>query len=722
MTQATEQAELLKDFLLEAREHLTHFELALLELETAPAQSAPLQALFRSVHTIKGSCGYFSLAKIEALTHASESLLDRVRDGRLALTREIADAVLVMVDVVRAVLSHVEASGSEGDIDVRPLVTRITQLADGHAVEVIIGEPAASDATSALEELRALAHQDGKIRVDTVLLEKLMNLVGELVLTRNQIVQQAALRQDQPGAAAAQRLSLVTSEIQEVAMKTRMQPMAHVWNRFPRLVRDLCRTCGKRARIELDGKETELDKTLIEAIQDPLIHIVRNAIDHGIEAPSVRAAAGKPAEGRITVRAYHEAGMVNLEVTDDGAGIDTRAVREKAVARGIVSAERAERMTQHEIWNLVFLPGFSTQEAVTSVSGRGVGMDVVKTNIDRIGGTVDLQSEAGRGTILKIKIPLTLAIIPALIVSAAGDRYAIPQGSLIEVVRLHEGDSLRRVEEIQGTPVLRLRGKILPLIYLSHELGTARARLTSEVVSVVILQAGDRSFGLVVDEIHDTEEIVVKPLWNRLKGLTCYAGATVMGDGRVALILEALGLAQRVGVTVAEGRALPADAVVEPANSQTAHSRCQVLLCRLGTDERLAIPLSKVARLEELPIRNIERTGKVEVIQYRDKILPLVRVASLLEERRRRPRSSAAAARTRESLSVVVYAHEGRSVGLVVEDILDILEVEVDLQREAARRGVLGSMVVQGRVTEFLDVETLLHNTQPIIHETQARI
>ena len=375
-----------------------------------------------------------------------------------------------------------------------------------------------------------------------------MTLVGELVLARNQIVQYSGTLEDPAFLGTAQRLNLLTTELQAGVMKTRMQPIGTIWSKLPRIVRDMAVACGKKVRIDMDGQETELDKTIIEAIRDPLIHMVRNAVDHGIEPPDRRAALGKPAEGRLRLHAFHEGGKVIIEIADDGAGIDGGRVREKAVRVGLIAAEQAARLSDRELVGLVFLPGFSTTERVTHFSGRGVGMDVVRTNVEKIGGTVDLESHPGRGTTVKMKIPLTLAIIPALTVTTGGDRYAIPQVNLLELVRLEGERADRGIERIGDAPVYRLRGDLLPLVYLDRELQVETARPAGGDVYIVVLQADDRQFGLVVDDIHDTEEIVVKPLQKQLKGIPVLSGATIMGDGRVALILDVLGLAQRANV------------------------------------------------------------------------------------------------------------------------------------------------------------------------------
>jgi two-component system chemotaxis sensor kinase CheA len=560
------------------------------------------------------------------------------------------------------------------------------------------------------------------IRVDVGQLDKLMNLVGELVLARNQILQFSTTQQDSAFLNTTQRLSLITTELQEGVMKTRMQPIETVWGKFPRVVRDLALACGKRVQVEMEGKDTELDKTILEAIKDPLTHLIRNAVDHGIESPQQRGAAGKPTDGRLFLRAYHEGGQVNIEISDDGAGIDLSAVKSKAVERGLVTREQAARMSDREAYQLLFLPGFSTALKVTNVSGRGVGMDVVKTNIEKIGGMVDVHSVPGRGTTVKIKIPLTLAIIPALIVTCGGERYAVPQVSLLELLRLEGNGTRRGIESVHGAPVYRLRGNLLSLVYLNRELhlGSAapQGSTQQDVVNIAVLQAGDCQFGLIVDEVSDTEEIVVKPLGELLKGLSIYTGATIMGDGRVALILDVLGLAQHAGViSEVRQRKLSDDAM--PAAEQMQESKT-LLLFQSQDDGRMAISLSDVTRLETFSRSSIERTGEQQVVQYRGTILPLVHVSGLGAERRNQPRELSSA--PDDKIQVIVHTSNLRSVGLVVERILDIVEGDLSTRFPASRKGVLGSIVVKGKVTEILDVGGIIRVQDSTFFDQQPEL
>jgi len=584
-------------------------------------------------------------------------------------------------------------------------------------VAMVVATPVAAAAPSvpvaaAPEHLeqRSSAASDSSIRVDVSLLDKLMNLVGELVLARNQVLQFTSKHADSAFTATAQRLNLITTELQGSAMKTRMQPIGNIWSKLPRVVRDLSASCGKEIRLEMEGKETELDKTIIEAIKDPLTHIVRNSVDHGIETPGVRLERGKAAEGCLKMRAFHEGGQVNIEIIDDGGGIDLDRVKQKAIQRGIISVEQAARMSDHEGLHLIFMPGFSTAEKITNVSGRGVGMDVVKTNIEKIGGTVDLQSQLGKGTTLKIKIPLTLAIIPALIVTSGEERFAIPQISLLELLRLEAVNASQQIESIHGAPVYRLRGKLLPLVYLNRELKLNKAGAGPAVereVNIVVVQADGHPFGLVVDDINDTQEIVVKPLGKQLKGVTCFAGATIMGDGRVALILDVLGLAQQSRV-VAEihDRNSHLDSAAEARKQQD--KKQTLLLFSAGQGTRMAIPLSMVARLEEFPRSSIELSGGLPVVRYRGQILPLIKVSQYL------PLAGSPVEEDESApMQVVVYSENGRSVGLVVGKIDDIVSEVITEKRHAYGNGILGSIVVQDQVTDLLDVQSVIRAFDP---------
>ncbi|MDY7101962.1 MAG: chemotaxis protein CheA, partial [Actinomycetota bacterium] len=552
-------------------------------------------------------------------------------------------------------------------------------------------------------EMKSKGVSDTSIRVDVGLLDNLMTLVGELVLARNQIMQMVSTSQDTNMAAVAQRLNLITTELQEGAMKTRMQPIGNLWSKFPRIVRDLAVACEKSVRLEMEGQDTELDKTIIEAIRDPLTHLVRNAVDHGIEPPDARNAVGKHPEGRLSLRAYHEGGTVTIEISDDGGGIDPEKLRANAVAKNVIASNKAATMSERELLQLIFAPGFSTAPKVTNVSGRGVGMDVVRTNIEKIGGTVDVQSTIGQGTVLRIKIPLTLAIIPALVIASGEERYAIPQISLVELVRLDGAEARNAVETIHGAPVYRLRGRLLPLVYLHEVLGTKEPD-PSGSVNIVVLQADDRQFGLVVEGVRDSAEIVVKPLGHHLKGIPTFAGATMMGDGLVGLILDVMGLAQLAHVVGADSEKGSVDKVATAA--EQAGERQALLLFATPDDGRMAIPLAAVDRLEEFSLDNTEAVGSQDVIQYRGQIMPLVHVSSVLPERRMDMRSYEEM-EERRTMHVVVHRVGERRVGLVVDRIHDIVEDNLVLA-PASRAFTLGTVVVNDRVTEVIDLPAVL--------------
>ncbi|MEZ6063445.1 MAG: chemotaxis protein CheA [Planctomycetaceae bacterium] len=553
---------------------------------------------------------------------------------------------------------------------------------------------------------------DSTIRIDVELLDRLMNLVGELVLARNQILQFSQLTDDPALSSASQRVNLITTELQEGVMKTRMQPIRNAWSKLPRVVRDLSHACGKNVQVKMEGADTELDKTILEAIKDPLTHIVRNSVDHGIESPADRAAAGKPEEGTLLLRAYHEGGQVNIEIIDDGGGINVDRVRAKAVDKGLISEEQAEAMGDREAVQLILLPGFSTAAKVTNVSGRGVGMDVVKTNVEQIGGSLDIQSKSGHGTTLRIKIPLTLAIVPALIVRTGGDQYAIPQVSLLELVRLDGARAAQEIEFIHDVPVYRLRGDLLPLVYLDEQLGltkhAGREHTADETVNIVVLQAEHRQFGLVVDSITDTQEIVVKPLGQHLKGIAAYAGSTIMGDGSVALILDVIGLA-RIGNVLSEHHDQALKGANEKARSEAAGSQQSLLVVDPGNGTRVAVRLSMVARLEEFAPSDIEQSGGSEVVQYRGRIMPLLRLSG--------GGFGATSAEDTGRVPVVVYTTGLHSVGIVVGRIIDIVEQTLD---DSLSKASSGQLVVQGRVTELVNLESLVRRTFPDFFEQDA--
>lgn len=751
----------IREFLIESNENLAHLDVHLVELEERPDDARLLAEVFRTVHTIKGTSGFFGFDRLGSITHVAENILSQLRDRLRELTPPLASLILESVDAVKAILANIEATGEEGSEQYTGLVERLESAYRGGAIEteseqaepvpvmaatqeihqasveeegmtaaavagsIVSPEPAAelsprlelapqpvapaASKSPVAEEVVSSGSSlsDSTIRVDVQLLDKLMNLVGELVLARNQLIQDVAASSQLTG--ASQRLNHITSELQEGVMKMRMQPIGVVWNKLPRVVRDLAAECRKKIQIEMDGAETELDKTIIEAIKDPLTHIVRNSCDHGIEAPEMRLGRGKSAAGKIQLRAFHEGGHVIIEISDDGAGINPDKVKAKARDKALLPPEQIAALTDREAIQLIFLPGFSTAEKVTNISGRGVGMDVVKTKIEKIGGTVDLFSTLHQGMTVRIKIPLTLAIIPGLVVAAncrvggrdgetRAHRFIIPQANLLELIRI-EGEEVRtQFQSVHGTVVYRHRGRLLPVISLHTVLRLQPADENEDVRNIVVLQVEDRKFGLMVDHISDTQEIVVKPLGKELKVLNCYVGATIMGDGRVALILDASGMARLAGFGARQRDAL---AAAEEQGLQGERQTQRLLLFSAGSFARLAVPLSLVARLEEFAASRIERASGAEVLHYRGQILPLVFLERALGG------GSRSSIGEGEPILVIVCSNGSRSLGLVVDKILDVVEEEIAVARPSGVPGLLGSALIGGTLTDFIDVHAL---------------
>lgn len=744
----SEMDEVIKDFLIESAENLDRLDREFVELERSPGSRELLASIFRTIHTIKGTCGFFGFQRLEKVAHAGESLLAQLRDGKRVMTPACAEALLATVDAIRAMLAHIEAGQGDGEEAYPELVARLGRLAAGEEApapspappplsptpdpepprnteppappeasrpepEAVERGPAEAPEREPVERSAAPSAADSTVRVDIAILDQLMTLVGELVLARNQAVT-AARSADSQVQAAWQRIDHVTGALQEAVMRTRMLPLGNLFNRYPRIVRDLATQCGKKVRLEIEGADTGLDRTLLEAIKDPLTHIVRNAIDHGFESPEARLAAGKPAEGRLLLRAFHEGGRVTVEVADDGGGIHREKVKDRAIQRGLLSPGQAAAMSDREALDIIFMPGFSTAEKVTALSGRGVGMDVVRTNIAALGGTVDLESTEGHGTRLQMRVPLTLAIVPALIVLGGGERFALPQVSVQEIIRLpDDGSSL---ESIHGVPVYRLRERLIPLLRLDGEL-----QLPSQYVgrrSIVILTVGRNPFGLVVDSVADRMDIVVKPVAHGVgKGL--FSGATVLGDGSVSLILDVAGMAERAQLKVRESEAIR---VKDSGRVQAVEAETLVLL-RSPDDGRMVVPLAKITRIEEIPLHFIERDGDGEVLQYRGHILPILRLAQVMPERRKIFRNPEVVERDRQATRGHVLVHDGPrgSVGLVVPEVLDILSATITETRPSVRFGAKFSAVIRDRVTEMLDLEVVVRKHIPDFYKPAAK-
>jgi two-component system chemotaxis sensor kinase CheA len=714
--------DLLADFLTETNESLAELDTALIRLEQAPDDQATLSLIFRLVHTIKGTCGFLGLPRLEKVAHASENVLGRFRDGTLAPTPSAITVILQAIDRIKLIVAGLEATEAEPTGDDSDLIDALNALMEGRMAEpepaaepealaeaAPVAEPAAEtvgvvetvpalapgSATADAVETAAVPSESGvaaqTIRVSVEVLEDLMTLVSELVLTRNQLLQLARTQANSPFTVPLQRLSHITTDLQEGVMKTRMQPIGNAWNKLPRLVRDLAREMGKKIELSMHGAETELDRQVLEFIKDPLTHMVRNSADHGLETPAERRAAGKPEIGRISLNAFHEGGHIIIEIADDGRGLNTKRIAEKAIAQGLATEAELAQMSEAAIHQFIFRPGFSTATQVTAVSGRGVGMDVVKTNIEKIGGTIELRSREGRGTTVTIKIPLTLAIVSALIVECAGERFAIPQISVVELVRTG-GGSETAIERINRTPVLRLRDRLLPLVRLSSLLALDGGEPEEGAESfIVVAKVGTENFGLIVDRVFDTEEIVVKPVAPILRDITLFSGNTILGDGSVIMILDPNGIARAVGIGAASGTDRTGIVEAARAEAMSAGARTSLLLFRAGGVEPKAVPLNLVARLEEIAAEQIERAGARAMVQYRGQLMPLVPMGVDLDDAsiKRRP--------------VLVFSDGERSMGLVVDEILDVVEDTVNIQLGSARPGILGSAVIAERATEIID-------------------
>ena len=536
----------------------------------------------------------------------------------------------------------------------------------------------------------SLANQSIRVSVD--LLENLMTMVSELVLTRNQLLQMVRGHTDSEFKVPLQRLSHVTTELQEGVMKTRMQPIGNAWAKLPRVVRDLSLDLGKKIDLQMLGADTELDRQILELIKDPLTHMVRNSADHGLEDPKTRLDAGKPEMGKIVLNAYHEGGHIIIQISDDGRGINVEKVRQKAYDNGLATESDLDGMSDQQIQSFIFAAGFSTAAEVTSVSGRGVGMDVVRTNIEKIGGTIDLKSKYGQGSTFTIKIPLTLAIVSALIVECCAERFAIPQISVVELVRASKV-SEHRIEMINATPVLRLRNRLLPLVYLGHCLnldGSDQTTLTGDAeVFVVVTQVGAYNFGIVVDRVFDTEEIVVKPVTPLLRDINMFSGNTILGDGSVIMILDPNGIASATSDTALNETA---DNREDGVHHGTGSDSAAILVFHAGGDDPKAVPLSLVARLEEVDVNTIENSHGRAMVQYRGRLMPLIRLdeSYAVKESGRQP--------------ILVFTDGDRSMGLIVDEIVDIIDQVLDIELKSDRKGFLGSAVIDGKATELVDV------------------
>jgi two-component system chemotaxis sensor kinase CheA len=760
--------ELTREFLIESQEGLDRMERCLTDLEERPQDADLLGEIFRSVHTIKGTTGFLGFKRLEKLAHAGENLLGLLRDGKLSANQAIITGLLQLMDSLRGILRIIETHNHEGEGEDlhgdAALIARLNELQHPEPATITVAStaqavaahepaahlthstarpappaipdsdtapaPAAKTAISLPNPVHPPAEQapesgkpkvaaasDSTLRVDVVLLNRMMNLVGELVLTRNQILQATAT--DPTFTMLSRRLDMVTADLRESVMKARMQPVSNVFSKFPRIIRDLSQMLHRKVRLVMEGQETELDKSLLEAIKDPLTHAVRNSLDHGIEMPDVRLAAGKDPEGTLKLRAYQESSHVIIEVSDDGAGIGVERVRAKAIERGLITPDRAALLGERELLQLIFLPGFSTAEAVTNVSGRGVGMDVVRTNVEKIGGKVEIESRPGKGTTLRLRIPLTLAIIPALIVRSLNQSFALPQGALSELVRIPPEKVASAIEWMQGTPLYRLRGQLLPLVFLdrmlsrSHQAASLKSSNGTSPESetlperdhfIAVLDADGRRFGLVVDGLADPEEIVVKPLSAILKAIGLYSGATVLGSGDLALILDPGSIATRAGVAL--GGAKESTEVLHEDQTEDAMGS-RYLLVEAG-ERRAAVPLGDVLRIERIPFSRVEYIGYRPVLNFEGQLLPIEDSAGVFASAQGNP----------DAQLIVVVCREGnRQVGIAVSHVLDVAAGN-ELFEAGSQHRASGVTLLNNHVTGIVDLGAI----QPLPMANQGAI
>ena len=788
--------DLLREFLTETAESLDVVDLELVRFEQNPKDGQALDRIFRLVHTIKGTCGFLGLPRLESIAHSGETVLGRFRDGALDVTPQAVSLILRSIDRIKEILLDLEQNEVEPDGNDEDLISQLDACAEGKpfgdgsgsnaaaaapaekpqeepaedpgedpaatnaeetsdaaapepsadaepslsetekqlgrklkvgevsldelerafqeaegpsdfsaavAADVDTPPPAEAKPAAAASAPKATEPNDGakatnsqlanqSIRVNVDVLEELMTMVSELVLTRNQLLQMVRGQENNEFKVPLQRLSNVTADLQDSVMKTRMQPIGNAWQKLPRIVRDLAQELGKKIDLQMIGQDTELDRQVLELIKDPLTHMVRNSADHGLEGPDERRGSSKDETGTITLRAYHEGGHIIIEIGDDGRGLNIDKIKQKALKNGITTEAELEKMTEAQIQKFIFAPGFSTAAAVTNVSGRGVGMDVVRTNIELIGGTIDLRSIEGKGSIFTIKIPLTLAIVSALIVETGDQRFAVPQISVLELVRTKAGSD-HRIEHIEKTPVLRLRDRLLPLVDLSEVLGIEKdlesEKANREEAFVIVTQVGAQTFGIVVDGVFDTEEIVVKPVANILRDVSVFSGNTILGDGSVIMIIDPNGIASQVSQRTIEGR----DASSEvKKTSAIENDKTSILIFRAGTEEPKAVPLSLVTRLEEVEADRIEQSDGRLLVQYRGRLMPVIHVDPMgsIAESGRQP--------------ILVFADGERSMGLAVDQIIDITEEKLDIEIASDRPGLLGSAQIKGAATEIIDV------------------
>ncbi|MBL4902484.1 chemotaxis protein CheW [Desulfocapsa sp. AH-315-G09] len=797
-----EDDEILQGFIEESLEHLADIENDLLAIEEdgANIDEDLVNKVFRAAHSIKGGAGFMGLTVIQDLSHVMENVLGLIRSSKLVPTPEIINVLLQASDKLNTMIEDVSNSNNydieehlvplnaiyEGDFTQPATEEATTEAAVVETVSApevvetvpepepaVAAEPIAKPVVQAplktqsppAKKIAAKVIVDSSIRVHVSLLDSLMTLAGELVLSRNQLLQTLSSGDTQNAENVGQRIDLITSELQEAIMLTRMQPIGNVFGKFPRVVRDLSSKLNKTIDLTIVGKDVELDKTIIESINDPLTHLIRNSVDHGIELPAERTKIGKSPKGLVVLKAYHAAGQVVIEISDDGKGLDGDILAAAAINKGLITPEQAQLMSDKEKINLILLPGFSTAKEVTDVSGRGVGMDVVKTNLDQLGGQVEIISEVGRGTTISIKLPLTLAIIPCQIIMTGGERYAIPQVNLEELLRIPAGQVKERIEKVGNAEVVRLRGNLLPLIRLADVLGikrtyydqekdtfmddrremicdrrgketplnpkeeaALRARelaikdgerspddrryAASSALNIVVVSNGSLKYGLIVDKLQDSEEIVIKPLGKHLQACKGYAGATIMGDGRIALILDVANIAIMAELTSIDGSDRASEVAQAAEDLVKAQKDKQALLTfRSSEQEQFAVPLNQVERIEKIKRSDIEELGGKRVMQYRGGSLSLLSVDDV---------AMVEPIADQEDLLVIVFNIASQIVGLLAIGPIDAMQISVSVDDVTLKQtGIMGSTIIDGQTTMLVDIFEIVGTLFPEWFEDQ---
>ena len=723
--------EILAEFILEAREIIDRLDGDFVRLEENPGDQALVGNVFRGLHTLKGSSGFFALKRLEKLSHAGESLLGKIRAGQATLDFDKSTRLLEMNDILRSIIEGVEANHIEPAGDDHELIaallgaipTEIKQTHDkisspltNEAPEIVLKpepQPAPEIQVEYAEPAEALMpNTPGQevvvpVKVNPEVLDKLMNIASEMVLARNRLLPFSQQSSDKLFTSAVRSIDLLTLELQERMMKMRMQPIFHIWDKFPRLVRDVSAECGKKVRLLQEGSETELDRILLDSIRDPLIHLIRNSIDHSIESPEIRLQKGKSELAYLVLRAAHQNGIVIVEVIDDGAGVDYERVRQRAVSRGLISGEKAQLLNHKELIDLIFLPGFSTRDAITNLSGRGVGMDVVKNNIENIGGSIEVTSIPNEGTHVKLKIPLTLAILPTLFVRSGGEIFLIPQNRILELVRFSPNQPNNGIEDFYGTPTFRLRDKLIPLLFLDEQLKMAKKPLKpKQKLFITLLNFNGTLFGLVVEEVLNIQDIVIKPLGELLRDMSNFAGATIMGDGEVALILDVDGIARKSGLV----ERLQANPIrQEERYVPTVEEMISVLLFEIPGLNKIALPLDSIDHIIKLDPSQIQQNGSREVVYFNEQLMDLVRLDHYVSG------GSKDSHLNHARVPVLTCHYRDRLYGLVVKQVTDIIEVPAKLHELATpQRGLNGCIIYNDQVINVLDLEEVLvmHNIQ----------